>query len=105
MEPCAVVPLIGRRVRSLQSLDLFPVKAFFFESGYEDFEPQVAVDCFELETSEPVNLVACSLLVVDHLKKKDNTLLVFFLIELGRVLAGLLKGLLVRLGAMPMRKK
>ena len=29
MEPCAVVPLIERRVRSLQPLDLFPVKAFF----------------------------------------------------------------------------
>jgi hypothetical protein len=33
MEPCAVVHLIGRRVRSLQSLDLFPVKAFFLSQG------------------------------------------------------------------------
>ena len=36
------------------------------------------VDCFELEMPEPANPVACSLLAVDHLKKKDSMLLGFF---------------------------
>ena len=59
----------------------------------------------ELEMPEPANTVACSIPVVDHMKKKTKAMLDFFLTELGRVLAGLAKGLLVGLEIIPLRKK
>ena len=73
-----VIP-VGRRVRSSQPLDLFPVKDFF-ELGCGDYESRVVVDCFELETQEPANTVACLIPAVDHTKKmkKTKTLLGFF---------------------------
>jgi hypothetical protein len=103
MEPCVqCLPLKGGL--DLSNLLIFPIKAFF-ELGYEDFEPRVAVDCFELEMPELANSIACSRLAADHSKKKDNTMIGFFRTKLGRVLAGLVKELLVGLGIMPMRKK
>ena len=71
---------VGRRVRSLQHLDLFLVKDFF-ERGYVDYESQVVVNCFELEKLEPANTVVCSIPAADHTKKKmktTKTLLGFF---------------------------
>jgi hypothetical protein len=76
--PCSEVFPVGRKVRSSQPLDLFPVKAFF-ELGYEGLELRIVVDCFELETPEPANPIACSLLAADHTKKmKIKTLLGLF---------------------------
>lgn len=105
MAPGSEVLPVGRRVRSLQPLDLFPMKAFF-EPGLGDYESRVVVDCFELETLEPANPVPCSIPAADHTKKKKKikTLLGFFRTKLGRVLAGLVKGLLVGLGVLPKEK-
>ena len=79
MAPGSKVLSVGRRVRSLQPLDLFPVKDFF-KLGCGDYESQVVVDCFELEMPEPANTMACSILVADHTKKmkKTKTLLGLF---------------------------
>jgi hypothetical protein len=60
------------------------------------------VDCFELET--PESTVACSMPAASHTKKM-KTPLSFFRTELGQVLAGLVKGLLVGLGVIPLRKR
>jgi hypothetical protein len=102
MEPSAEVLPVGRRERLSQPLDLFPVKEFF-EPGCRDYESRVVVDCFKLETPEPA--VECSIPAAVHTKKKTKTMLGFFRTELGRVLAGLVKGFLVGLGVLPLRKR
>jgi hypothetical protein len=71
---------VGRRIRSLQPLDLFLVKEFF-EPGCGDYESRVVVDCFKLETPEPA--VACSIPAAVHTKKKTKTLLGFFPYRIG----------------------
>ena len=58
--------------------------------------------CFELEMPKLANTVACSIPSANHTKKK---MLGFFRTKLGRVLTGLVKGLLVGLGVLPLRKK